>query len=185
LASFYNRGRSEEGVILFDLTRFSRIYRVGKYKIRHQTEGGYARQFNQVQKRQLNINEINGISGFRADSLVGDRRLIFNTQVIAFSPWKILGFKLAPIARIDLAYLARQNEVMFQHQHFLSGFLLGMRARNENLIFNTIEARIIFYPNTVEGISQLRFDFRTNIRIKYPTTLVYPPATYYDPQNTN
>ncbi len=184
LASFYNHRRSEEGIILFDITRYSRIYRLGKYKVRHQTEGGYSRQFNQVQKRQLDISDVNGITGLRADSLFGDRRLIFNTQVIVFTPWKLLGFKFAPIARIDLAYLARQNEVLFQNKNFISGILLGIRARNENLIFNTIEARAIFYPKTVTGVNQFRFDFRTNIRIKYPTTLVFPPATFYDPQNS-
>lgn len=184
LASFYNQRRSEEGIILFDITRYSRVYLMGRYKVRHQLESGYTRQFTRTLKRPLDINETNGITGLRADSLYGDRRLILNTQTIVYTPWKFLGFRLAPMIRIDMAYLAKQNEVLFQHQNFLSGWLLGLRARNENLIFNTLEGRMIYYPRTIEGSRRFRFDFRANIRIKYPTTLVTAPATFYDPQNT-
>ena len=71
---------------------------------------------------------------------------------------------------------------MFENKNFVSGFLLGMRARNENLIFNTIEGRMIYYPKTGQRINHFRFDFQINLRLKYPTTLVTAPGTYYDRQ---
>jgi hypothetical protein len=82
-----------------------------------------------------------------------------------------------------MAYLARPHETMFQNKRLLSDLLLGIRARNENLVFNTVEGHMIYYPRTVEGMKRIRFDFRVNIRLKYPTTLVTAPATFYDPQN--
>jgi len=47
-----------------------------------------------------------------------------------------------------------------------SRVFLGMRARNENLIFNTIEARLFYYPKTVERIDHFRFDITMNFRIR-------------------
>ena len=154
---------------------------MGKFKARHQNELGYTQQFHQQMKKGIDIRDVNGLYGFRPDSLLGVRRLKFSTETVLFTPWKILGFHLAPVVRIDLAYLAQAREVVIQKQNFYSGFSTALRARNENLIFNTVEVRFYYFPKTVESLSSTRIEFRVNLRIKYPTGLVTAPATVYEP----
>jgi hypothetical protein len=181
LGNYWNKELVEDGLAQFGVSRYSRIYFMGKTKIRHQAEINFASQINRGQKRLLDIRDANGIQGFRPDSLQGAQRLYFRTETVLFTPWKLAGFHFAPVVRVDLTYLAKENQALIQKENFYSGFSAALRTRNENLIFNTIEARAYYYPKTVEGLEPWRFEFRANLRIKYPTNLVTAPATVYDP----
>lgn len=181
LGNYWSKDLVEDALAQFSISRYSRIYLVGNTKVRHQAELGFAALINPATKRKLDINDLNGLNGFKPDSLAGDQRLSFRTETVVFTPLKLAGFHLAPVLRIDLAYLAMENERLIQRKNFYSGFSAALRARNENLIFNTVEARVYYYPKTVEGLSETRLEFRTNLRIKYPTNLITAPATVYDP----
>lgn len=180
LASYFYKMHTEDALIYVDFNRFSKIYTLGRFKVRHQSDLGYAHQYNQVLKRPLDINDTNGLTNFKPDSLLGNQRINLRYDAVVFSPWKILGFHIAPTARIELAFLSKVNQQLFQKSNFYSAFSGGFRVRNENLVFNTIEARILYYPKTVENIKSIGFSIQANIRIKYPTTLVSAPATVYN-----
>jgi hypothetical protein len=113
--------------------------------------------------------------------LFGNKRLYWRNEAVLYTPWKLLGFHLAPVARVDVAFLGKQHQSLVLSENFYSGFSLALRARNENLIFNTVEARAYFFPKTTPGVDPVRLEIRSNIRIKYPTNLVTAPATAYDP----
>ena len=179
LASFWNGGRSEDGLLSLNFKRFSQVYQMGTMKVRHQLETGYAWLFNQEVKRGIDIRDLNGIIGFSPDSLVGTQRVTLSEEVVVFTPWKLLGFRLAPVSRIDLAMINRKSPLL-RRENFYAGISLGIRARNENLIFNTIEARVYYYPKTVERVQHFGFTISTNFAIKYPTNLINKPATVFN-----
>ena len=178
LATYLNNRNSKDAFMSFDFTRYNKIYKVNRMIVRHQTLLGYATLINQMTKRGINIRDGNGILGFMPDSLVGFQRATFSQEATVFMPWKVLGFRMAPVARVDLA-LIKLGKGFIDSRNFFSGFSLGIRSRNENLILNTIEARLFYYPKTVERIDHFRFDITTNFRIRYPTNLVNKPATVF------
>ena len=178
LASYWKSEHPEDGLLSFDFSRYSKIYRIGRMIVRHQSAAGYAALFNQNVKKGIDIRDINGILGFMPDSLVGLQRVTLSQETTVFTPWKFFGFRMAPIARVDLA-LIKRGTGLFRTQNLFSGLSVGLRARNENLIFNTIEARLFYYPKTVEGKQRYRFNITTNFRIRYPTNLVNKPATVF------
>ena len=179
LASYWQAGRSEDGLFSVDIKRYSQVYEMGRMKIRHQIEAGYGWLFNQKIKRGIDIRDVNGIVGFSPDSLVGTQRLTLSEEIVVFTPWKLLGFRLAPVARIDLAMINRKSPLL-QKENLYAGISMGIRARNENLIFNTIEVRVFFYPRIVERVQHFGFSVSTNFFIKYPTNLVSKPATVFN-----
>jgi hypothetical protein len=179
LASYVNNKNPEDQYLALDFTRYSKTYKIGRMIVRHQSLFGYAAVINQAVKRGINIRDVNGILGFMPDSLVGFQRARISQETTVFMPWKVLGFRIAPVGRIDLA-LIKLGKSLFASQNFFSGFSIGMRARNENLIFNTIEARLFYYPKTVERVDHFRFNITTNFRIRYPTNLVNKPATVFE-----
>jgi hypothetical protein len=179
LATYTNSKRSEDGLFSLNFRRFSRVYQFGNTKIRHQIETGYAWLFNQNIKRGIDIRDINGIVGFSPDSLTGTQRLTLSEEAVIFTLWKVLGFRIAPLGRIDLAMI-NQKSPLIRKENFYAGISTGVRARNENLIFNTIEARIFFYPKTVERVQHFGFSITTNFYIKYPTNLVNKPSTVFN-----
>lgn len=181
LGNYWSKDLIEDALAQFNISRYSRIYPLGRNKVRHQADLGFATLIDPAVKRKLDIRDLNGLNGFRPDSLAGDQRLTLRNEAVVYTSMKFLGFHLAPVVRMDLAYISSENAKLIQKRNFYSGFSAALRARNENLIFNTVEARIYYYPKTVEGLSQTRLEFRTNLRIKYPTNLVTPPATVYDP----
>jgi hypothetical protein len=181
LASYVDNDRSEDGLFSLNASRISRILELGKFKVRHQGNIGLSKQLRQKVKRLIDIREENGLIGFRPDSLFGNKRLYWRNEAVLYTPWKLLGFHLAPVARVDVAFLGKQHQSLLLSENFYSGFSLALRARNENLIFNTVEARAYFFPKTTPGVDPVRLEIRSNIRIKYPTNLVTAPATAYDP----
>ncbi len=178
VGNFWYRRGIEDGLFSLNFKRYSKIRQKGKIIFRNQFEAGYAILFNQHLKRGVNVRDLNGIVGFKPDSLVGTQRITLSQETTGFTPWKILGFRLAPIARVDIA-LIKISTGMFRSRNFFTGFSLGIRARNENLIFNTIEARLFYYPEIVERVNHFHFTITSNFRIKYPSNLVNKPATVF------
>lgn len=178
MGAFWRAARTEDVLLSLNFKQYSKIHRMGKMIIRHQYEVGYAVLFNQHIKRGFNIRDANGLVGFRPDSLIGLQRIRLSGETTVFTPWRVLGFRMAPIARIDMA-LIKVGSSLFRSKNFFTGISLGLRARNENLIFNTIEARAFYYPVVVEDLGHFRFSLTSNFRIKYPTNLVNKPATAF------
>lgn len=178
LASYLNHDRFEDMLFSFNFTRFGKIDPVGSMNLRSKFEIGYAVLYNQNVKRGIDIQDLNGIRGFKPDSLTGIQRITIGEEITAFTVWKVLGFRLAPSAGVNLALLQR-TETLIRSKNFFTGFSLGLRAHNENLIFKTVEARIFYFPRTVEGIDNFRMKMTTNFRIKYPTNLVNKPSTVF------
>jgi hypothetical protein len=178
LASYWKENGSQDGLFSVSYARYSKMYTMGKFIGRHRTETSYALLFNQQLKQGITINDINGILGFKPDSLMGKQRVTLSQEETIFTPWKVLGFRSALVARVDLGLL-QENQALLRSENFYSGFSLGLRARNENLIFNTVEMRLFYYPKTVESLEHYRFTITTSTRIRYPTSLVNKPSTFF------
>ncbi len=179
VGGYLQNGKGEDGLLSVNLTRYSKIHSTARLKIRNQFAVGYAQLFNRAVKQGISIRDLDGVKGFRPDSLFGTQRVTLSQETVVFTLWKVLGFRIAPVARIDLALINRKKE-LFNSENFFSGFSLGIRARNENLILDTIELRLYGYPRTVDKIDHFRFEVSTNFRIKYPSNLVNPPTTVFN-----
>ena len=181
LGNYLSEDLIQDALAKISVSRYSQRYEIEKSKVRHFAEIEFASQLNPTLKRGLDINDVNGIRGFKPDSLLGSKRLRLRNEVVVFTSWKVLGFHLAPVANIDLAYLGKEYQQLMKKENFYSGFAAALRARNENLIFNTVEAKVYYYPKTVVGIAPWRAEFTVNLRIKYPTGLVTAPSTVFNP----
>ena len=131
--------------------------------------------FNENTNPLLDINNTFGLEGFVADSLLGTKRLHGRYEMVVFTNWKILGFKIAPIVFADLAFLAPKDKFLFYDKPYL-GLGTGVRTRNENLVFGTIALKFFYYPRTVEDISNFKVSVTSNLRIKYSGSFVKAPS---------
>jgi len=84
---------------------------------------------------------------------------------------KFWGFRFAPFAFGDLCLLQPVNKT-FRESEWYSALGAGVRTRNENLVFGTIEMRGFYFPRTVQGMSSWKVEFSTNIRFKYNSTYI-------------
>lgn len=171
--TFFNDHQAEDGVVYLRGAFYTKLYPVNKSNVRHKFTAGYSRAFNNRVRPLLSLN--NELQGFSPDSLYGRQRLLLSSETTVFTPWHLIGFRFAPFASIEGAYLHRRLQNGKQSHEIFGGTSGGIRIRNENLIFGTIEFRAYFFPRTIPGVEPVSFKVTTNIRIKYSGSFVRPP----------
>ncbi len=175
IGGFPHSGQWEDAALLLSGKLFSRLKQSKRFLIRQSVDLDFAYVFNQRTNTLLDINNSFGLEGFRADSLLGTKRLHARYEIVLYSPWSILGFRLAPMMFADVGMIAPQDRTVFYDAPFF-GLGTGIRTRNENLIFGTIEFKFIYYPRTVEDMNSFRFSVTTNLRVKYSASFVKAPS---------
>jgi len=172
---YTRNGGFEDATLLVSGELLSRLIPHGEFLFRQTITVDYTRVFRQRTSIPLDINNEFGLQHFRADSLWGTKRFNIHSETLAFSPWQLLGFRFAPFAFGEMAMIAGDHRSIFDDKPFF-GFGGGIRTRNENLIFGTVELRVIYYPRTIEDISSVNIRVSTNLRVKYSAGFVRAPG---------
>ena len=103
---------------------------------------GYDRNTNEF----LVFDKERSLSGFKNDSVRGTQRLSLSLESVLFSPLNFYGFRFAFFGFADFSFLSQSN-VVIGNGYSLSEIGLGIRIRNDNLLFNTLQLRFGFFPN--------------------------------------
>lgn len=173
---FLNKGSWQDGSVLGGASWYSPLFRFSRLKLRQYVNVSYTKQFNRLAIDPLTINNVFGLRYFHGDSTSGVQRMTFHSETTFFLNYRLLGFKFAPFAYGDLSLLTPEH-ASFDRSSLFHGIGAGMRARNENLIFNTIELRFIYFPRPTAQNRPFRIDFNTGIQFRYNSTYVRPPDT--------
>jgi hypothetical protein len=144
--TYIKEHHTDQGVLALKMNYFSNLVYVGSLKIRNFVNISYIRGFDRNAEEYLSIAKSNGFSGFTNDSLKGDQRVVIDLESVFFNPVNVFGFRFAFFGFADMAFLARTNEVV-NNGNFLSGIGIGIRIRNDNLVFNTFQIRLGFFPD--------------------------------------
>jgi len=144
--TFFNDGQTEQGMLSLRTYFISNLSYIGRYRIRNFVNADYTRGFDRYSDERLVFNSENGFSGFRNDSTGNAQRLSLGLESVLFSPVDFYGFRFAAFGFADLAFLFGTNEFV-GNGDFLSAIGVGVRIRNDNLILNTLQIRLGFFPN--------------------------------------
>lgn len=145
MGAYLSQG-TEQGIIYSRFKYFTNLIPVAGSMIRNFVNLDYTRGFDRNADEKLTYIESNGFSGFRNDSIRGTQRITLNLETVVFSPLNIYGFRFAFFGFADFSYIAGTNQVL-SHGNSLSGIGVGIRVRNNNLVFNTFQLRLGFFPN--------------------------------------
>ncbi len=152
LAAFFHDGVTEQGLFYLRTTYLSNLLYLGKSRLRNFVKADYTRGFDRYLDEYLLYGKTDGFAGFRNDSARGDQRLTFSIESVIFTPGDLYGFKFAVFGFSDIGFLFDTNEFAYQGL-LLSSIGLGIRIRNDNLLFNTFQVRLGFFPNLPQGSS--------------------------------
>lgn len=141
---FFRSSRFEQGVLRVGGNYFSNLMHFNRYAVRQFIRAGYTAGIRRFADETVNINKENGIRGLNSDLLRGSRKLVLNMETVLFTPFNPLGFRIALFGFADLGLISMDGSVF--SGDFYSGFGMGVRIRNDNLIFNTFQVRAGFYP---------------------------------------
>jgi hypothetical protein len=143
--TFLNNNKTEQGLLTLSADFISNLSYIGRYRIRNFINADYTRGFDRYSDEFLYLNNENGFYGFRNDSVGGAQRLSVHLESVVFSPVNFYGFRFAIFGFADMGFLFGTNEYV-TNADFLSAVGLGLRIRNDNLILNTLQIRLGFYP---------------------------------------
>lgn len=159
LGGFINRERFREGIFRVYTSYFAPLARLKKYRFRHLAAIDWIYGFNRLPGEFTYLKD--DIRGFSTDQVVGTNKLIVNLESVMFTPWDLYGFRFALFAFGDFGLLAGENEKLFKNENFFGSFGMGVRIRNESLVFRTIQLRIAYFPRRVGDMSRWDIEFNS------------------------
>ena len=172
--TYFNEGL-QDGSVVLGSSLYSRLIQLRQTKIRQFMRLSYTSQFNTYIAEPLRINNAFGLQEFRQDSIQAKRRLTLRSETVFFSPGKLFGFSFAPFLTGDFSLIEPTKLSFAPIHHFYYGLGGGIRTRNENLVFGTIELKAIYFPRKVYGESQFKIGLTTNLRFRYNSSYVSAP----------
>ncbi|MFC2104806.1 hypothetical protein ACFLS4_05595 [Bacteroidota bacterium] len=93
------------------------------------------------------------IWGFSSDYLFGLQKLSMRAELVTFTNLRIYNFRFLFFGFGDLGLIGPENKSVFRNKLY-SGIGLGLRIRNENLVFKTFQIRFAYYPSVPNDIEQ-------------------------------
>lgn len=171
---YLNKDHLQDASFLAGGTVYGRIFFIGSTKMRPYFNFSYTHLYDRVTSQPLYINNDYGIGEFLSDSVHGTQRLTVQVETPFYLKYKLLGFQFAPFPHADLSLVTGPKEPYYKSQLY-SGLGGGIRARNENLVFETIELRFYYYPIAPDGMRGFKVILNSNIRFRYVSNLISAP----------
>jgi hypothetical protein len=153
---FFNRNGIEQGIVDFKIQFISQVFNVWNVKARQFIKLNYTLGINRFEIERLLLRNTNGIRGFGSRIGNGQQRLTLNVENVFFQKKSVLNFQSALFSFFDIGIVGPAEQSIF-NQNYYAGIGFGLRIRNENLIFKTLQLRLAFYPNHPSDVSSFGF----------------------------
>ena len=173
VGGYLRNDKMEDVILQGGVAYFTRLFQLNRYKSRNLISATYTQLINHATIDYLNVNKTE-IPGFNSDSIRANKRFAVHAETALFTPWTLIGFRFAPFGSVDMVALkcvqcATSNELYW-------GLGGGLRTRNENLIFGTIEMKMTYIPKDQYGNSKFVFGFKQNLQVKNKGSFVKAPS---------
>jgi len=143
--SFFRGSHSEQGILLADITYFTGLVEIGRWKFRQFVKSQLIIGINRLSYDSLTLNDGYGLDGFHSSELSGTSRLLFTLQTQSYAPWNFIGFRFGPFLNCSLGMLS-DPVTGLKNSKVYAQIGLGILIKNDYLVFNTFQISISFYP---------------------------------------
>jgi hypothetical protein len=174
LGTNYYRGDLQDNSLFFNMSWFSRLYNFNRTKLRQFANINYAGISKLHMYEKLRIDNEFGLPDYNTDSVLGVQRITAGTETSIFTRWQILGFNIG-FFTFGKASMITPEGARLLKSDILTAIGGGIRTRNENLIFGTIECKFTFFPRSLYDVNNITLTVSGNLRLKYSGSFVRPP----------
>jgi hypothetical protein len=172
--NFYKK-RFEDYELLFNVDHFTKLNRLNaKWFNRNFFGFGFTTQINPFINTPLFLNSVYGLPYFSNGYITGDLRATGRAESVFYGISKILGFRFAPFVFTD-ASLIKPVKQNFNKTDLYTALGGGIRSRNENLVFGTMELRGYYFPRTNPGVKSWKIEFATGLRFRFFSQFIKKP----------
>ena len=173
---YYNKSRLEDITLLTSIELFTRLRRLGTgtWYSRHFLSGSLTQQINTFLNDPVRLSSIYGLPLLQNPLTRSSGRATINAETVFYNTWKFFGFSFAPFTFANISYLKNTGREALTGEIF-STVGAGVRTRNENLVFGTMEMKVNYFPKTVATMNQWNITFTTDLKFRYITELIHRP----------
>ncbi len=157
--TFFRAKQTEQGLITADLTYFTGLMEIGKWKFREFVKPQIAIGLNRFSQDSLTLNNDHGLDGFNSPQLSGTKRLLLTLQTQSYAPWNLWGFRFGPFLGLAMGILGNAG-TGFKYNKVYSEISLGVLIRNDNLVISSFQFSVSYYPS-IPGMGQNIFKANT------------------------
>lgn len=147
---FFNRNVNNDLTINYKINYFSDLKRAGKWYIRQFLNYNLVYGENKFMGETLTLSS-SELYGFDPGTLLyGTTKMVLNSETVAYMPYNIIGFRMAPVLMAGLGMVGdKQNSL--SRSRLYQGYSLGILFRNENLLSSTFQVSFGLYPFFPDG----------------------------------
>ncbi|MDP4290497.1 MAG: hypothetical protein Q8908_05400 [Bacteroidota bacterium] len=171
---FFQSGNFVDGILKSKLSIASQLYTHGDRHYRHYINFAYTRGININGTEKIIINDKYGIQGLKSQTLTGTQKLCMNIESVMFSPIYVLGFRFSPFGFFDVGFIGPEQKSILSQQMY-SGLGIGIRIKNEHLVFGTFQLRLAYYPLEPDRANRFSFDVANIAAANYSDFTVKKP----------
>jgi hypothetical protein len=135
----------EQGVVAAQVLYFTNMVPVNRWFIRQFVWNRLAYGINRRPGELLNVDKGDGLRVLSSERFRGTQKLTTNYEIDFFTPYKPLDFQMVGVLFADFALIGTQEQSMFNNR-LLQGYGIGLRLKNERLVFNTFQISLHYYP---------------------------------------
>ena len=150
--TFLSKSKSEQGVLSLSANYFTGLKEIGKWKFRLFVKPQLTLGINRFEYDSLTLNQGFGLDGFNSKGSSGTSRAMLTLQTQGYAPWNFIGFRFGPFITWSMGLLGDPRN-RFKNSKVYSQIGIGLLIKNENLILNTFQVSIAFYP-VIPGVGQ-------------------------------
>jgi len=177
LQSFFYHKQPEDSRLKLKAQYISPLNKVGMHRWRTFLSANYIKGYHNSYPNYIYVSERNnGIRAYNSNALWGTNKFVVSSETILFSSKEFFGFKMAFFSFYDMAWIT-DSKKLFRSKPFysLGG---GFRIRNDNLVINTIQVQLAYFPRVPpQGVS---FDFRLSSEQVNSFNQLAPRKPYVD-----
>ena len=161
--TFFHSSQTEQGVFTAGISYFTDLFEIGRWKFRQFAKPQVTIGINSFAYDSLTINDGYGIDGFNSTNLSGSRRATLTLQTQSYMPFTFFGFHFGPFFNCSMGMVG-DAATGFKESRVYSQIGVGVLIRNFNLVFQTFQISLSFYPSIPgRGDNIFKFNtFRTN-----------------------
>lgn len=172
--SFVRKGL-EDIDFLVSVDHFTRLKTLNsKWFHRKFYSAGFTKQIKPSLNQPLFLRSEFGLPYYNYGTQNADFRGTIKMEAVFFNMNKYWGFRFAPFLFGDACVINPINK-SFNKSELHTAWGGGIRTRNENLIFGTVELKGFIFPRPINGMKGWKVDVSTNIRFKYNKVFIKKP----------
>ena len=175
VGGFFYNNKGEDINLLLNVAHITKLRKLSPYWFTRQFINlGFTKQINPILNPPLLLQSEFGLPYFNNGNSFADIRTTAKTEAVFFNMKKLLGFRFAPFVFGDLCLITPPKSTYVQSDLY-SAVGAGVRTRNENLVYGTIELKGYFFPRTGPGMNQFKIELNANIRFKFNSSFINKP----------